>query len=331
MTPTRVGTPPPAPSGVGEDRARPPVLDTPDPAGGPRARKKKVAASIAEQVRANKDAAQIIARAEAASASAARAGVTLPVESLLDAPTGEDTPEPPEVEIPPAETGEEPRPPPKKRSWAMSKYLDKIEKAIVKELLYQARDGWINTFKNSTEIKAGKRQARRMSMTAALLQAQRYISLARLAKKVGCSRQTVSHVVNHLLPGLFRHEKQPPPKVNAQGQKVWQPKPMFIANPFILQKQKAPDSEIKAAWTRLRSMGQVLKAMLIENGYDMPRWGQKLVERYQRRDRMRAEKAQAAASPKYAIQEPDPDAFDPEVAARGAAFFTKIQVKFEPG
>ena len=67
--------------------------------------------------------------------------------------------------------------------------------------------------------------------------------------------------------------------------------------------------------------------MLIENGYDMPRWGQKLIERYQRRDRMRAEKAQAAASPKYAIKEPDPDAFDPEVAARGAAFFTKIQVK----
>ena len=71
--------------------------------------------------------------------------------------------------------------------------------------------------------------------------------------------------------------------------------------------------------------------MLIENGYDMPRWGQKLIERYQRRDRMRAEKAQASASPKYAIKEPDPPAFDPEVAARGAAFFTQIKVKFEPG
>ena len=292
---------------------------------------RKTPSQIAEQVLGNKDASQTIARAEAASAAAAQAGVTLPVKSLLDSPTGEDTPEPAEVEILRAAAVEEPPQLPRKRSWAYSKYLDKIEKAIVQEMLYQARDGWINAFKNSTELRAGKRQARRMSMTGALLQAQRYISLARLAKKVGCSRQTVSHVVNHLLPGLFRHEKQPPPKVNTQGQKVWQPKAMFIANPFILQKQNAPAGEIKAAWTRLRSMGQVLKAMLIENGYDMPRWGQKLVERYQRRDRMRAEKAQAAGSPKYAIEEPAPAAFDPEVAARGAAFFTKIQVKFEPG
>ena len=318
MTPTRVGKPPPAAVPA-------------DPAARFSRRKKGTPAKIAEQVRENKDASQTIARAEAASDAAAQAGVTLPVKSLLDSPTGEDTPEPAEVEIRRAETVEEPPPLPKKRSWALSKYLDKIEKAIVKELLYQARDGWINAFKNSTELRAGKRQARRMSMTAALLQAQRYISLARLAKKVGCSRQTVSHVVNHLLPGLFRHEKQPPPKINTQGQKVWQPKAMFIANPFILQKQNAPASEIKAAWVRLRSMGQVLKAMLIENGYDMPRWGQKLVERYQRRDRMRAEKAQAAASPEYAAKEPDQDAFDPEVAARGAAFFTQTQVKFEPG
>lgn len=303
----------------------------PAPAGHPRARKKKVAAPIAEQVRENKAAAQTIARAEAARASAARVGVTLPVESLMNAPTGADIPEPPEVESLRPEAGEESIPHPKKRSWALSKYLAQIEKAIAQELLYQARDGWIHAFKNATELRAGKRYPKRMSMAAALLQAQRPISLARLAKKVGCSRQTVSHVVNHLLPGFFRHKKQPPPKINAKGEKVWQPKAMFIANPFILQKQNAPASEVKAAWTRLRSMGQILKAMLIEHGYDMPRWGQKLVERYQRRDRMRAEKARAAASPEYAIKESDQDAFDPEVAARGAAFFTQTQIKFDPG
>ena len=153
MTPTRVGKPPAA-----DVQAAPAARFS--------RRKKETPAKIAEQVRENKDAAQTIARAEAASAAAAQAGVTLPVKSLLDSPTGQDTPEPAEVEIRRAETVEEPPPPPKKRSWALSKYLDKIEKAIVKELLYQARDGWINAFKNSTELRAGKRQARRMSMTS---------------------------------------------------------------------------------------------------------------------------------------------------------------------
>ena len=317
MSPTRVGHPPLA-AVQAETAGRFSPL------------KKKRSAVIAAQARQNKDAGQTLARAEAASASAAQAGVTLPVESLLAAPPAADTPEPGAGEILDA-TADAPPPPPKKRRWAYSKYLDKTEKAIVQELLYQARDGWIHAFKNATELRAGKRYPKRMSMTAALLQAQRPISLARLAKKVGCSRQTVSHIVNHLLPGFFRHKRQPPPKINAQGEKVWQPKPMFIANPFILQKQHAPASEIKAAWTRLRSMRQVLKAMLLESGYDMPRWGRKLVERYQRRDRMRAEKARAAAKPESAIKEPAPDAFDPEVAARGAAFFTHTQIKFDPG
>ena len=294
-----------------------------------RARQKKVAAPIAEQVRENKAAAHAIARAEAASASAAKAGVTLPVTSLLAVPPGADLPAPPAGDSRAAESG--PAPPPRPvRSWALSKYFAPIEKAITQELLYQARDVWIHAFKHATELRGGKRYPKRMSMAAALLQAQRPISLARLATKVGCSRQTVSHVVNHLLPGLFRHQRQPPPKINAQGEKVWQPKAMFIANPFILRKQKAPASEIKAAWVRLRSMGQILKAMLIEHGYDMPRWGRQLVERYQRRERIRAEKAQAATSPQSAITEPDQDAFDPEVAARGAAFF-QTPIKFEPG
>ena len=281
---------------------------------------KKAAAELAEQERKYKENSQTLARSQAASHKAAQDDVTLPAQPLLEASTVEETPEPAE---------EQPRPPKKKKLWEHSKFLYEIDRAFSRELVYQAYAGWIHAYKTQTEIFKGKPRPKQMSINAALLAATRTISLTRLSKKIGCDRTTVSYVVNHLLTGFFRPEKQPPPLINAKGEKIWQAKPASVANPYILKHQKAPGREIKEAWTRLRAMAQELKGMLLESGYHMARWGPGLIEKYKKRDGMRTAKAQAAASPQYAAAEPDE--FDAEAAARGAAFFTQTNIKLEPG